>query len=80
MRRFFGFYDIMNEALAHAIGQSITRFAFCSDERPRWLQRIKKGHVLPWMIQRHQVRLVSHAPVMMNRMICSLRLQTHLVK
>ena len=77
MRPFLGFYKMMSEMMGH--GKTVSCIMLYT-ERPRWLQRIKEGHILPWMIQRRPVRLVSHAPVMMNRMICSLRLQTHLVK
>lgn len=74
------FITYLNEAIGHAIGQTITRFAICFDEKPRWLRRIKEGHVLPWMVPRTRNMTMLHASVVMNRMLMSLRVQTHTVK
>ena len=47
---------------------------------PRWLKRIKEGHVLPWMQRKTKDQTATHAPVLMHRSIVSLRVQTHTVK
>jgi hypothetical protein len=77
------FVDCINYAISRAVsdimGYHIFRCVFGSDE-PRWLQRIKQGHVLPWMRKKNIDQTVTHAPVLMHRNIVSLRVQTHTVK
>ena len=77
------FMDCINYAISRTvsdvIGHHIFQCVFGSDE-PRWVQRIKQGHVLPWMLMKRRQDQTDHAPVIRNRMLVSLRVQTHTVK
>ena len=81
-RTMVNMFEMMQEAIGAAVHASIGGYlaAMVWNDEPVWIQRIKQGQILPWMIPRTRNDTRCHAVVVTNRMICSLRVQTHTTK
>jgi hypothetical protein len=72
----------MMEAVGASIRTNIGNYismVLWNDE-PLYIQRIKQGRILPWMLPKKRNETICHASVVTNRMICSMRVQTHTTK